>query len=71
METALEARPEHDFEVPEGIVFARIDPKTGLLASQDSAGSYFQAFVQGTEPTDSAAAALSATERRRLQRLDF
>jgi penicillin-binding protein 1A len=71
MSDALEDQPKRDFDVPEGIVFARVDPKTGLLAALGSEGSYFQAFLAGTEPTDSAAASLSATERRRLQRLDF
>ena len=71
MGTALEERPKRDFDVPDGIVFARVDPKTGLLAAQDAEGSYFQGFASGTEPTDRAATALSSSERRRLQRLDF
>ncbi|MGI9431821.1 MAG: penicillin-binding protein 1A [Myxococcota bacterium] len=71
MGDALEEREKRDFDVPDGIVFARVDPKTGLLASQDAEGSYFQGFASGTEPTDRAATALSSSERRRLQRLDF
>ncbi|MDH3686325.1 MAG: PBP1A family penicillin-binding protein [Myxococcales bacterium] len=71
MADALEEREERDFDVPAGIVFARVDPKTGLLAAQDAEGSYFQGFASGTEPTDRAATALSSSERRRLQRLDF
>ena len=71
MGVALEERPKREFDVPDGIVFARIDPKTGLLAAQGSEGSYFQGFLSGTEPTDSAAASLSGEDRRRLQRLDF
>jgi penicillin-binding protein 1A len=71
MADALEEREERDFDVPAGIVFARVDPKTGLLAAQDAEGSYYQGFASGTEPTDRAATALSSSERRRLQRLDF
>ena len=48
MSAALRGRPARDFEVPEGIVFARIDTKTGLLASSQTGTSLFQAFLEGT-----------------------
>jgi membrane carboxypeptidase/penicillin-binding protein len=67
MKVALAGRPESDFEVPEGIVFARVDPKSGVLSS---AGE-LQAFAEGQMPRPSAEAAISATEQRRLERLDF
>jgi membrane carboxypeptidase/penicillin-binding protein len=38
--------------VPEGVVFARIDVKTGLLASSYSDETVFQAFDEGTEPDE-------------------
>ena len=60
-----------DFAVPEGIVFARVDPKSGLLAPPRSADGYFQAFLEGSEPHASAEAAVDAVEQRRLERLDF
>ena len=71
MKVALERTPERDFEVPEDIVFARIDPKSGLLAPPGSAEGYFQAFLEGSEPHASAEAAVDAVEQRRLERLDF
>jgi penicillin-binding protein 1A len=53
MGQALTSRPKRDFSVPPGISFIRVDRKTGLLASDDSQDSYFQAFIEGTEPTES------------------
>jgi penicillin-binding protein 1A len=38
--------------VPEGVVFAKIDGETGHLAGRYSKKSVFQAFKEGTEPTD-------------------
>lgn len=54
MGEALGSYPKRDFTVPPGISFIRVDRKTGLLASDDSQDSYFQAFIEGTEPTESA-----------------
>jgi penicillin-binding protein 1A len=71
MKVALEQRPERDFEVPEQIVFARIDSKTGLLAPPGAPDGYFQAFLEGTEPHASAELSIDAADQRRLERLDF
>jgi penicillin-binding protein 1A len=38
------------FVAPQGIVFRRIETKTGLLAGADAASSIQEAFVAGTEP---------------------
>ncbi len=70
MRMALKGRPIRDFPVPEGIVFARIDRKTGLLADASSSETVFQAFLSGTEPSESARTARSTSEGRRLLRLD-
>ncbi|HIJ21232.1 MAG TPA: penicillin-binding protein, partial [Deltaproteobacteria bacterium] len=51
MSLVLEDRPVTDFAVPKGIVFAKIDTKTGLLASSHSEKTAFQAFKAGEEPT--------------------
>jgi penicillin-binding protein 1A len=71
MQTALAGRPVRDFPMPEGIVVARIDRGTGLLADAESRDVVFQAFREGTEPTEGAAAALSSSESRRRLRLEF
>ena len=51
MSLVLEDQPVTDFAVPKGIVFAKIDTKTGLLASSHSEKTAFQAFKAGEEPT--------------------
>ncbi len=70
MRVALADRPVRDFAVPEPIVFARIDRKTGLLAGSNNADTVFQAFLSGTEPTETATTARTTSEGRRLLRLD-
>lgn len=67
MKAALAGRPESDFEVPGGIVFARVDPKSGAL----SANGELQPFAEGQLPRAPADAAVSAAEQRRMERLDF
>jgi penicillin-binding protein 1A len=70
MRVALENRPVREFPIPEPIVFARIDRKTGLLANADSTDAVFQAFLAGTEPTERDDTARTSSESRRLLRLD-
>ena len=52
MKEALAGKPMEDFTVPSGIVFARIDKETGLLASPDSRETIFECFIEGTAPTE-------------------
>ena len=52
MADALEGMPALDFEIPKGVVFAKIDAETGLLASPYSKKTVFQAFKEGTEPKE-------------------
>jgi len=70
MRVALEGRPVRDFAVPEPIVFARIDRKTGLIAKANSTDTVFQAFLAGTEPSETDTTARTTSEDRRLLRLD-
>jgi len=70
MEEALDEYPNRDFPVPNGIVFARVDPQTGMLAGAESEGAYLQGFAEGTEPTQTAKQASRSGERGRLLRLD-
>jgi penicillin-binding protein 1A len=65
MQAALVERPARDFPMPEGIVVVRVDRETGLLADANSEDAYFQAFREGTEPTEAASTALSSAEGRR------
>jgi penicillin-binding protein 1A len=52
MSQVLKDQPVEDFAIPEGVVFAKIDSKTGLLASPHSEKTVFQAFKEGTEPRE-------------------
>jgi penicillin-binding protein 1A len=70
MGVALEDRPVRDFPVPDPIVFARVDRKTGLLASANSRNVVFEAFLPGSAPTERADTARTTAEGRRLLRLD-
>lgn len=50
MKNLHENIPPIGFAVPDGIVFANIDKKTGKLASAKSKEVVYQAFLRGTEP---------------------
>ena len=52
MKEALKLLPARDFPVPEGIEFALIDQKTGLLASSCSEDVVMEAFISGTAPAE-------------------
>jgi penicillin-binding protein 1A len=51
-EKALEGTPVELFPVPEGIVFVRVDPKTGLPAKASNKGAIYECFLEGTTPED-------------------
>ncbi len=53
MTEAVKSYPEGDFPVPPGVVFASIDPNTGKLAPSNSSRSIKEAFIEGTQPTES------------------
>ncbi len=50
MQNTLEGKPARTFNVPEGIVFAKIDAKTGLLPIKESEKTIFECFKEGTVP---------------------
>ncbi len=50
MKQALAKYPSAAFPIPEGIVFARIDADTGLLAGSHSTHVIFECFKEGTVP---------------------
>ncbi len=70
MAAALERRPMRDFSVPESIVFARIDRKTGLLADGSTQESVFQPFLAGTVPVETARTARTESEARDRLRME-
>ena len=52
MRTALEDIPESIMDRPPGLVFARIDPQTGKLASPGSPDAIFEVFSSKNAPSD-------------------
>lgn len=54
MKAAHEGRRATDFPVPPGIVTARIDPATGLLAYEGMPEAITESFLDGTVPTETA-----------------
>ena len=45
--------PSEEFMIPPGIIFREIDPETGLLSTLGCPGGIREAFIKGTEPTQS------------------
>jgi penicillin-binding protein 1A len=70
MQAAVADRPLRDFAVPEPIVFARVDRKTGLLADASSEDTVFQSFLADNVPTETSGHAQTQSEGRRLLRMD-
>ncbi len=52
MQDALKGLPAKEFEVPSGIVYVSVDPKTGLLARPGTPHAYLECFKEGTEPKE-------------------
>ena len=52
MQHILKDKPVRVFNVPEGVVFAKIDAETGLLPIPESKQTLFECFKEGTEPTE-------------------
>ncbi|MDY6823120.1 MAG: PBP1A family penicillin-binding protein [Thermodesulfobacteriota bacterium] len=52
MKEMLKDKPVKTFEVPEGVVFSKIDAKTGLLPGDGSTETFFECFKKGTVPTE-------------------
>ncbi len=53
MQQILKNEPVRIFQVPEGVVFAKIDADTGLLPIPESKHTIFECFKEGTVPTES------------------
>ncbi|MGM0451554.1 MAG: penicillin-binding protein 1A [Thermodesulfobacteriota bacterium] len=52
MQTVLEGKPERVFPVPDNVVFAKIDAKTGLRPSNASQKVIYECFKEGTVPRE-------------------
>ena len=63
--------PVKVFDVPEGVVFTQIDPKTGLLPIAETEETIFECFKEGTEPTDYSPKPDTVTEPEQFFKLDM
>jgi penicillin-binding protein 1A len=70
MGEALADRPERGFSMPEGVVFARIDRRSGQLAAGIGPEAEWQAYVAGTEPVRTAWRKPNGRSLRRQLMLD-
>lgn len=52
MQHVLQNKPVRVFQVPEGVVFAKIDAHSGLLPNDASQKTIFECFKEGTAPTE-------------------
>jgi penicillin-binding protein 1A len=52
MQRLLQDKPVRVFQVPEGVVFSKIDAETGLLPIPESEKTVFECFKEGTVPTE-------------------
>ncbi|MDC4224102.1 MAG: PBP1A family penicillin-binding protein [Candidatus Manganitrophus sp.] len=52
MQESLSRFPVTPFSIPDNIVYAKIDPQTGLLAPPGEENGIVEIFVRGTEPKD-------------------
>jgi penicillin-binding protein 1A len=61
MGRVLRGKTPSEFPVPEGIIFIRMDKKSGLLAPPGAAEYVFQPFREGNAPTELASAETNGT----------
>ncbi|OLB75946.1 MAG: hypothetical protein AUH96_02885, partial [Nitrospirae bacterium 13_2_20CM_2_61_4] len=69
MKAVLEPLPIIPFTIPDGIVFAKIDPVTGLLAADGASTGVVEVFVKGTEPTQQAGETSSPSDFFKFDKL--
>ncbi len=68
MQEALKQLPTMPFEIPDDILFVRIDPATGLLPPEDGSQGTVEIFSRGTEPKETAPQRLDPSEFYKLDR---
>ena len=52
MEKVMQRTPVEDFPTPEGIIFVKVDPKTGLAAGGSDKGAIYEAFLDSAPPIE-------------------
>jgi membrane carboxypeptidase/penicillin-binding protein len=67
MKKALAEQPVEDFSAPDGIIFRQVDPRTGLLSTENCRLSIREAFLPGTEPRRYCDEPAQASEEPQIQ----
>jgi len=52
MQEAVKATPKRDFPAPDGVVFARVNKRDGLLTDAADPDGIEEVFLEGTQPTE-------------------
>ena len=71
MKEILKDQPIKVFQVPEGVVFAKIDAETGLLPIPESKKTRFECFNEGTVPTEYTKKPDTVTDAEEFFKLDM
>ena len=71
MQAVLKDKPVKVFQVPDGVVFAKIDADTGLLPIPESKHTIFECFKEGTVPTAYTKKPDTVTEAEEFYKLDM
>lgn len=71
MQRILEDKPVRVFEVPNDVVFVKIDADTGKLPIPESGRTVFECFKEGTVPTEVTPKPDSMTEAEQFFKTDF
>ena len=71
MKEILKDKPVKVFQVPEGVVFVKIDAETGLLPIPESKHTIFECFKEGTEPVEYTKPPDTVTEAEDFFKLDM
>jgi penicillin-binding protein 1A len=71
IQKVLEGKPVRVFQVPEGVVFSKIDAETGLLPIPESKKTIFECFKEGSVPTEYTKEPNSMTEPEQFFKSDM
>ena len=69
MKEALKQLPVMPFEIPDGVLFVKVDPTTALLSDSDGPQGTVELFTKGTEPTRAAGPKIDPVDFYKLDQL--
>ena len=69
MREGLKQLPAMPFEIPDGVMFVKVDPTTALLSDNEGQQGTVELFTKGTEPTRAAAPKIDPVDFYKLDQL--